>query len=286
MTLDWKYWICGGTLCLRALGAHAALDCPMPELIASSTSPEVFGGRLVRIQVQLRNPHDDALEIHGRIRRFQLASATAIPCGDSPWKAIRILPHQTILEPVTLEFPRVNAETRFLVHWLDGTNPPFGSTVVLVHPTNLLDQLKPWTTTGNGLGIWDSHEKLKPLLNERNLPFTDLEGTGTESFRGTLAIFLDHDADTRPSPWRAPAIKGMALKGVGVVWIRPPIERSRPAQPSYRAIKLHTGSVVVAHPELVTDLAQRPESQLNLIALCRLAMTPEPNLWLDQVVRP
>jgi len=258
----------------------------MPEVIASSTSPEVFGGRPVRIQVQWRNPHDGALEIHGRIRRFQLASATAVPCGDSPWKTIRILPHQTILEPVTLEFPQVNAETRFLVQWLDGTNPPFGSTVVLVHPTNLLDQLKPWTTPGNGLGIWDAQEKLKPLLNERNLPFTDLECTGRETFRGTLAIFLDHDTDTAPPPWRAPAIKGMAIQGVGVLWIRPPIERPRPAQPSYRAVKLRTGSVVIAHPELVTDLAHRPESQLNLIALCRLAMASEPNLWLDQVVRP
>ena len=57
--------------------------------------------------------------------------------------------------------------------------------------------------------------------------------------------------------------------------IRLPERRDQP-KPSFYTVAVGKGAVVIVQAGLVADLAQHPQSQLNLIHFARLALHPQP----------
>jgi hypothetical protein len=68
----------------------------------------------------------------------------------------------------------------------------------------------------------------------------------------------------------------MRKKGVAIVWIQPPPARRAKMEPSFYTVPRNAHAAVIVQPELVADLANNPQSQLNLIHFARLALHPEP----------
>jgi hypothetical protein len=111
--------------------------CAQLQLLSDREPQRVFAGDARKIAVTWHNAGDKSG--CGRpTRLYQTSSATAAPLSEKAWKKIEILPGQTVLESASMDFPTVNAETRFLIQWLEGTNQVVGKTEVLVYPTNLL----------------------------------------------------------------------------------------------------------------------------------------------------
>jgi len=190
---------------------------------------------------------------------------------------LRILAGQTVIESATISFPGVKAETRFLVQWVTETDKVVGTTDVFVYPNDILKELK--TLAGDEpVGIFDSDNRLKPLLKELSVEFSDLEDSGIASFGGRLAIVDAFSQKATMPEDLAQRIKTAAGKGPGVVWLQQPGKRSNKLRPSFYTVATGKGTIVVAQANLVTKLADDPQAQLNLVQLCRLAVRPEPLL--------
>lgn len=262
---------------------HAAGVRAQLQFVSDSRPQCVFAGRARNISLLWRNRGDSSAEAVLNARVSQLTSATATTINEAPWKELRILPGQTIVETAAVDFPSVKAGTRFLVQWIESTNHILGSTEVLVYPTNLLAELRPLAGQEDGaLGIFDPQGHLKPLLKYAKVDFIDLGNSVLEDFRGKLAIIDPFESKAQMDPALTEKIKTITAKGVAVVWIQPPVENSaafpdvQKTQPSFYSVINDHSAAIIVQPELVDDLAGNPRSQLNLVHFCKLAMHPEP----------
>jgi hypothetical protein len=193
--------------------------------------------------------------------------------SDNPWKQIQVPSGETILESATLEFPSVKAKTKFLIRWLENSNI-IGTTEVLVYPTNLLSELKP-LAGDEAMGVFDPQNQLKPLLKNLKIDFINLENSDLEHFSGRLAVVGPFESRARMRDGLSNQIKALSKKGAAVVWLQPPRTRDEKLQPSFYSVSEGTNAVVVVQPELVSDLPDNPQSQLNLIYFCKLALNPQ-----------
>src|SRR5581483_10399852 len=175
------------------------------------------------------NTGDKPVDVELRPGLFQAGSATTVRLGRLPVKKIQMLPRQTILDSVALDFPAVKAETRFLVQWAEGTNTIAGTKEVFAYPTNLLEQLKP-LAGDDGPGAFDPQNQIKPLLRNARMDFIDIEERVLEDFRGRLAIVGPVESPSELNALRA-SVETMARKGAVVVWIQPPPEKYAKLQP-------------------------------------------------------
>jgi len=272
MLVTWGILI---VICLGANGARAQLQVmPQDEL------PRVFGGSTQIIRVDWHNAESAMIETDIRMRMMQLSSATSAPIGEAPWKTLRVLPGQTVIEAAAIGFPAVRGKTRFLVQWLEGSNHVAGATEGCVYPTNLLCELQPLIGKDGVLGVFDPQNELKDLLRNAKVDFLDLGNTELAKFRGKLAIVGPFDPKASPGSVEAAQIKALAENGVGVVWVQSPARESGAAeeklQPSFYSVpELQTATVVV-QPEMLANLAGNPRAQLNLIHFCKLALRPQP----------
>jgi len=247
------------------------------EVVPDREPQAVFSGNVRKIAVVWRNSGDRPVSAELRMRLVQTTSATAVRVSEAPWKRLQVLPGQTITESAALDFPDVKAETRFLVRWLEGTNKVFGSTEVLVYPPDLLKELKSMAGEEEGaLGLFDPQNQIKPLAKSAKVNFIDLEEAGVESFRGKLAIVGPFAAKAQMREGLAEQIQTIARKGVAVVWVQPPPEKRDKLQPSFYTVPENGGAVVVVQAGMVSNLPEGPQSQLNLIHFCELALHPEP----------
>jgi hypothetical protein len=207
--------------------------------------------------------------------------------NELPWKSLQMLPGQTVVESAFLDFPIVKAETRFLVQWLDGTNKVAGITEVFVYPTNLLEQLKPLAgESETGLGVLDPSKQLKLLLKKLAFKFVDFEETDLDLFSGKLAIVGPCDPGDSEGTGLGGRIGRLAKKGVAVVWIQSPPRKRARVWPSFYSVPENRASVIVVQPELIADLSGNPQSQLNLIYFCQLALHPQPPALPDLAPQP
>jgi hypothetical protein len=236
----------------------------------------VFAGPNRAFNVTWQNTGSKAATADLQMRLVQTSTWTTTVIGDSPWKQLQVLPSQTVLEEATLDFPAVKAETRFLVQWLAGTNQVLGTTEVLVYPTNLLAELSVMVGEEGTLGVFDPTHQLKPLLGGVGVEFQDLEDTGVASFRGQLAILGPFDSRKDMPADLTRRVQEMAGKGMATVWMQPAPDPRDKLRPSFETVAVGAGTVVVMQHDLVPDLAVSPQSQLNLIHCCRLALQPEP----------
>jgi len=250
------------------------------ELITNREAQCVFAGDARNVSVTFHNPggKDFAGEIRTRI--FQTSSATAVVHSENPWRLIQVPAGETVLASAPLDFPAVKAKTKFIVEWLADTNI-LGVTLVLVYPTNLLAELKP-LAGDEALGVFDPQNQLKPLLKSLKIDLVNLEDSNLENFSGKLAVIGPFPSKAQMRDGLANQIKTLAKTGVAIVWIQPPRVLDEKLRPSFYSVSEVTNAVVVVQPDLVSDLADNPQSQLNLIYFCKLALNPQtpalPNL--------
>jgi hypothetical protein len=245
----------------------------------------VFAGDGRKIIVTWRNTGDQVVDAEMRMQLYQTSSTTAAPLSEKAWKKIEILPGQTVLESAPLDFPAVNAETRFLIQWLEGTNHVIGKTEVLVYPTNLLAELKTLVGEEN-LGVLDPNNELKPLLKQNRVEFSDLGEMALEDFQGKLAIVGPFSTKAQIREGLAETIQKIARKGAAIVWMQPPPGPKDQIKPSFYIVPEGKGSIVVVQADLVARLPENPKSQLNLVYFCKLALNPMPFFLPDLKTQP
>ena len=258
--------------CCAAGAARAQI-----ELVTNAAPQCVFFGEARSISATFHNSGGQDFGQDVRAVISQASSATAAPLGERPWKFLRVLPQQTVLESARLDFPPVKAATKFVVQWICGKAEVIGKTEVLVYPTNLLHELKALVGDNeDNLGVLDPHNQLKPALKHSAIHFVDLEQTEMDSFHGKLAMVGPCGPDD--PEWRglAERIARLAKNGTPVVWIQSPPQKRDKIWPTFFIVPENTNAVVMVRPELVADLPDHPQSQLNLIYFCKLAMQPEP----------
>lgn len=268
-------FICQCAAFALVLGITGIAEGASLEIVSSAETRCFFSGDNRVITVLFHNPTDTNLDVELKTRLYQASSSTAIFLGEAPWKRLSILAGQTVIESATLNFPQVRAETPFLIQWLDYTNRVIGKTEVLVYPTDLLAELKT-LAGGSPLGVVDPGNQLKPLLKMVAIDFVDLENNGLEHFTGRLAIIGPFLSASQMETALGKRIKKMARNGKAVVWILPAPAPHEKIQPSFSVVPEETGGVVVAQAEMVSNLAENPRAQLNLIHFSRLALQPEP----------
>jgi hypothetical protein len=259
-------------------------DAESLQFLPTENPQSVFGANAQKISVMLYNPDKDNFSHQIRARILQATSATAVSHSAVPWKKVRVLPGQTILESAPLDFPVVKAETQFLVRWLDDANRVIGATSVLVYPTNLLQALQPFLSRTN-FGVLDPGNQLKPLLKAQGISFKDLGEINLDHFSGRLAIIGPFESKAQMPEDLPNRIRTIAEKNVAVVWIQPPqrVPLSPLAdwgrekiQPSFYSVQKSQTAVVVVQPEMVSHLRENPQSQIALVYFCHLALNPQP----------
>jgi hypothetical protein len=275
-----------GLCALMMAGGWAGMAGAQMQLLPDMKPQSVFFGEGKKISVTLHNSGGQDFNDEIRARIFQTSSATAVLLSDNPVKQIQVPAGETVLDSAALDFPDVKAKTKFLVQWLAETNV-LGVTPVLVYPTNLLLALQPLLSETN-FGVFDPGERLKPLLKAQGIKFTDLAQTGLDDFSGQLAVIGPFQSNAQMPDGLAEQILSLAKTNVAVVWIQPWSARTRPRfesgdmspqsklLPSFYCVQKKQTAVVVVQPELVDDLAENPQSQLNLVYFCRLALNPQP----------
>jgi hypothetical protein len=256
--------------CCLACAANAQL-----QLVTNAGPQCIFLGEAKRISVIFHNPAEQDFKGEILARIFQTSSASAVQLGEVPWKELRVLPGQTVLESVPLDFPAVKAETKFLIQWLENTNRVIGKTTVLVYPTNLLQTLQSFLSEAN-FGVFDPGDQFKPLLKAQGIKFTDLGETELDDFSGQLAVIGPFQSRAQVPDGLANRIETIAKKNVAVVWIQPPQEKPDKLQPSFYCVRKSQTAIVVVQPELISNLPDSPRAQLNLIYFCKLALNPQP----------
>lgn len=245
------------------------------EILRDEPSPAVFSGEARPLSVRFRNPTGQLIDLPLRTRLYQASSATLMPVGPAqPWKRLTVLPSQTVIETVSLDFPAVRTETHFQLHWLDGQDRPVGKTDVQVCPEDLLGVLI--NRAGNEpLGVFDPDSLLKPILTRLKVPYHDLEaGLGLEGFRGKLAIIGPFASEASMPANLARRVAAKAKEPMGIIWVQPPGPHAAAVFPPAYVVR-PGGCVVVVHSSLVADLAQSPKAQVNLLRCVELALHPD-----------
>jgi hypothetical protein len=274
-----------GTWLVAVLLGWANLAEAQLQLLTNAPFAAVFGSGARAIELRWRNLGSERTnaQIHARI--FQTSSATAAQAGEVAGKTLCLLPHQTILETAQLNFPAVKAETKFLVQWLEDSNHLIGTTSVWVYPTNLLAELKPLLGEGI-LGVLDPDHELAPALKQNGVTFLDLGETPLAEFSGRLAILGPFSAKAQMPADLTRQIKVLAKRNVAVVWLLPPADRQDPLLPSFYTVPTGTHAVVIAQADMVSKLAENPQSQLHLIHFCKLALKPVSPALPDLTLQP
>jgi hypothetical protein len=275
-----KIWITAFYVALGlCVGNASSIANAQPRLIPDAAPQCVFSGQSRNIAFVWRNPGDAIVGAEIRARIFQTSSATAVWLSENPWKQLLVPAGETVLDSAALDFPDVKAKTKFLVQWLADTNV-LGVTPVLVYPTNLLAELKP-LAGDEGLGVFDPQNQLKLLLKNLNVKFENLENSDLENFSGKLAIIGPFQSKAQMRDGLPNQIKALAKKDVAIVWLQPQQTRDDKLRPSFYSVLEHTNAVVIVQPELVSNLPDNPQSQINLIYFCKLALNPQPPVLPD-----
>ncbi len=264
-----------GWLALAAVPVQSQVP-PVPlKITALDSAPCVFSGNRTQFSLLVSNSTSEPFHREVRLRLYQAAESTAALHRDITWKTLHVPPGQTILESVDIDIPVVKAETRFLVQFRNGTNTVLGNINIRAFGTNLLHELR--TLAGNTLiGVLDPTNAIKPALAVSGLQFHDLTSTGFNSFTGKLAIVGPFPVAKEVPRDFVSRVKALAARGTGVVWIQPPPAHTDPPSPSFFSLAEGQGQIVVVQSDLISRLEFDPQSQLNLVYLCRLAVRAQP----------
>lgn len=262
-----------------------AMAAAQLQLLTNREPQQVFAGTARSVSITFSNASDEDFDAFLQMRIFQATSAMAAPADERPWKELRMLPRQTVLESASIDFPVVNAATKFLVQWFAGSNRVIGTTEVMAFPTNLLNELNS-VFKENQIGVLDPNQALSPSLRNLPLGFLDLGEMSLDNFSGKLAIVGPFQSGAQMREGLTRSIQKIAIRGVAVIWIQPPPEPNGEIMPSFFIVPEGKGAVIVVQPELVADFSENPQSQSNFIRLCKLALKPEPFALPDLSSQP
>ncbi len=254
--LCWIVWLNG------TLAGHAAV-----AIIDQPAAVACFGdGRRV-IQTQIHSSEDRSIEVDLRYRLHQSSGSTLVPLGGAKsWKTLTLTPNQTVVETLEVEFPSVRGETAFRIAWYDGETR-LGITPVIVFPAGLLQPLT--VLAGEtSLGLIDPEGRFSAALGA--LPRQELkEAEDVAAADISLILVAPMNKESRPAGLAA-ALKKKASEGCLIVWIQP-VSPPSVTLPAVHAIDEGSGRIVVATAATVSDLADSPRAQLNLVQLAELA---------------
>jgi hypothetical protein len=247
------------------------------QLLPDAEPQRIFAGDARKITVIWYNTGNQTAPTGVSAQTWQASSATAVKIGHVPSNTLQVLPRRTMIESAVLDFPLVTAKTKFLVQWCKGPYQATGTTAVLVYPTNLLAELK-LLGPGDGRipGILEPCHQLNLLLKSAGVKFVDLEEMNLNDFSGPLAVIGPCRPDDPEWNGLTERVSRLARRGTAVVWIQSSPQKSDEIHPSYYIVPKARAVIVVVDPALVADLPDRPQSQLNLIYFCKLALQPEP----------
>jgi hypothetical protein len=272
-------------LCLAAIVCEFCVSASgQLQLVPAADRECVFAGNARTIPVEFCNSSGQYFTGNMRIRIYQTSSATAVLISDAPWKNLEVPANETVLDAAALGFPLVKAKTKFLVQWLENTDRVIGTTDVMVYPTNLFQMLTPLDK--DDFGIFDPNDRLKPLLRGAGIRFLDLGEMNLTNFTGKLVVIGPFDSKAQEPDDLAKRILAIAKKNVAGVWLQPPFDKNDQIKPSYYSVQKGRIAVVVAQSGLVSNLADNPQSQLNLIYFCNLALHPQPATLPDLTPQP
>lgn len=242
------------------------------ELVPDESTQAFFAGRTAQVQVVFRNATDNTFEADLATRLVQLSSATKTPMDEArPWKKLRVLAGQTVVEWVNIELPAVRAETRFQVEWSDGKRKPGWTREIVAYPDDLLKQL---VTLGpdKPIGVIDPDGSLRAELERQGVEFENLEhGTALEKFDGALILAGPFSSKKQYPRHLSDRLKDRASQGLRIVWIQS--HDSRPVLSAY-PVRVGDGLIVVACGSTLASLAESPTAQLNLVRFAEIALNP------------
>jgi hypothetical protein len=135
------------------------------------------------------------------------------------------------------------------------------------------------------IGVFDPQNEIKPLLKHLRIKFDTLGNSGLKNFSGKLAIVGPFRSRSQAPGDLREQIKSRAKQGTAIVWIQPP-EKHDQLEPSFYSVPEKQVAVVIVQPDLVSDMPENPQSQINLIYFCKLALNPEPLALPDLTVQP
>jgi hypothetical protein len=264
-----------------ACGIHvllAILFAANPSLaeikIASiNSTPEfAFSGEGM-MDVAFNNPGSNSFKGNIQIRLFQCSSATIMPVGQlKAWKKVELSSGQRTLETLAIDYPSIQVETIFQVHFFDEEKKSLGKITVNVLPRDLLKGLS-GLCGKNPVGLFDPENQLKSTLAKLGVEFQDLEDDARfESFHGSLLIagpFLS--LEKIPESLRA-RISAKAKESCAVVWLLPPSLH----EPFASVIVIRTnGSEVALRDASFRHLAQSASAQVTLLRSAQFALNPD-----------
>lgn len=245
------------------------------EVIRSPEPQHVFADGQRTVEVRFRNDAAEPARVEVRLQLLQLTSATAAPVGGArSWKALTVLPGQTVLESALIEFPKVRVSTRFAARWLDVGGKVLGVTEVWAHPENLLDALK-LLAGGQPVGLADETGALRPVLAARGISVSELNSAEHwNEFRGRLALIVSKPEANQGELRLGAAALARAKEGLAVVWFQTPPAISPPAPPLVERVRVGRGVVVLAPVSALAGLDRSAAAQLILVRLAELALAP------------
>jgi len=257
--------------------------CPFPasaqlEILPAAAPQQVFALPARRVEIEFRNPTDKMVQLNLSTRLYQASVATLMPVGDiQPWKSLAVLPKQTIIETITLDFPEVRGPSRFQLQWLDERKAVLGHTDMLVYPDNLLKKLSA-LADDKPIGLLDPERQISPILMRQKVECKILENSlAVEEFQGRLVIlgpFSSATQVTRDFPELTKRVTAKARARGAIVWFEPPLGKIEPSKPVH-TVRVGAGAVVVAPGSTVADFADSPAAQLNLLHFAELALDPD-----------
>ena len=257
-------------LALLLFGTSSILAAEVRMLPAAPTA--VFGTGRVGLNVAFENLTEGAQELDVRTQILQASSSTVAPWSPPvSWKRLSLLPHQTVADQATVEFPTVRAETRFLVRFTR-EDTPLGTAEVWVYPTNLLATL---TTLLDGEPLLLVHA---PAVLHDALVAAKVDCVATADAplsRHSKIALVGLPSETAKDTAGAELVWKLASSKTGVIWLKPVSASEAAVQPSYQAFKVSSTVVVVAHSHSLTNLAADPWAQLRLVRMARLAAGQE-----------
>lgn len=242
------------------------------QLVSDKTILSLFGGGLRKIELKWHNPEAQPAEVSIRIHLLQASSATVAPLVTRAWKTLRILPGQTVMESAELDLPSVRAKTRFLTQWVGPKNQLLGTSTLDVYPDNLLNELA-FLAGDTAIGVFDPVDLLQGTLS--HFDTVNLVDRPAAGFEGKLAIITSESEQSAAAEESFAWVTNLAYRGIAIVWIQLTSGRREPLQPSFFISRKAPGTIVLAQSSLVSNLADNPLAQLNLVELAKMAVMPE-----------
>ncbi len=141
-----------------------------------------------------------------------------------------------------------------------------------VYPDDLLREL-PILAGHKPIGVFDPLNALQGVL--KGVDTVNLQEHPSVGFEGIFAIVTGDSTNALVSEHSATWVRDLVGCGISVLWIQSIPEQPEALEPSFFTARKGAGTIVVAQPFLLSDLAQNPTAQMNLVQLARRAIMPD-----------